>query len=338
MSKKSDETRAFEPVDDKSRGFRSERSREKLVIAIFLVIILILSILATLIVAKIVDRLNTTTTQPPQSNFTQKITEPNDCKIGDLLLINNSYSASFPSDLSNMVSIYDYQRDQSNLASTKIGGKMTYSLSADTIYLRSDALEAFNAMVLDYCKTIDITSASSDSASDLEIAWGGYGAGNTGEYLTDIRDYGKDFYDHCLGTSLTLKYNSDHTRITEEKLKKDFAWICENAHKYGFIIRYPNSCSEHTGLDGKTRVHLRYVGVAHATYMYENSICLDEYLDLLRSTYTYGYPLTVQAGDKSYEIYYAKVIADPTYIYIPRDAVYTVSGDNINGLIITVEK
>lgn len=340
MSDRNTETRAFGTDKGAHKGFKSERSREKLVIAIFVVIIAILTVFAGFIVNGIINKLGTgTTTAPNQSGYTYKITDPSDCKTGTLLLINSTYKGSFPSSFENMINVYDYQRSTDNYSLTHVGDKMAYSLSFKDIYLDSDTLDAFNAMIADYCKTIDTSSADQTSASDLEIAWGGYHAGNTSVYDEDLSSSGKDFYDHCLGTSLTLKYNSDHTRINEAKLKKDFAWIYENAHKYGFIIRYPEECSDHTGFDSNTRVHLRYVGVAHATYIYENGICLDEYLELLRTTYnSYDKPLTVTASGKTYEIYYASVIASPTSISVPKDHAYTVSGDNMNGLIITVEK
>ncbi len=341
MSDRNTETKAFGTEHGaRKKGFKSEKSREKLVIAIFVVIIAILTVFAGFIVNGIIDKLGAgTTTSPTENEYTYKITDPSDCKTGTLLLINSTYKGSFPSGFGNMINVYDYQRDSENYSLTHIKDKMAYSLSFKDIYLDSDTLDAFNAMIADFCETIDTSSADSTSASNLEIAWGGYHSGNTEVYENDMSSYGKDFYDHCLGTSLTLKYNSDHTSINESKLKKDFSWIYENAHKYGFIIRYPDDCSDHTGFDSSTRVHLRYVGVAHATYIYENGICLDEYLELLRTTYnSHDKALTVTSGAKTYEIYYASVIASPTSISVPKSYAYTVSGDNMNGLIITVEK
>ena len=192
-------------------------------------------------------------------------------------------------------------------------------------------------MIMDYCKTLDLTDASANSASNIEIAWGGYANSTLGEYADDI-NIGKGFYDHALGTTLTLKQNKPSTALTENLLKNTFTWIYENAHTYGFVNRYPNSCENHTNYNSKDRIHLRYVGVEHATYIYENGICLDEYLELLREDRGFNNPLTFTANGKEYSVYYVKYSGNPTQIPVLKDAKYSISGDNMNGFIVTVEK
>lgn len=54
-------------------------------------------------------------------------------------------------------------------------------------------------------------------------------------------------------------------------------WLSENAHKYGFILRYPKGKSDITGYKYEPW-HFRYVGVEHATEIYENDLTLEEYL------------------------------------------------------------
>lgn len=56
-----------------------------------------------------------------------------------------------------------------------------------------------------------------------------------------------------------------------------FAWLKENAHQYGFILRYPENKTEITGYDFEPW-HFRYVGRYHATKIYEQGLCLEEYL------------------------------------------------------------
>jgi len=58
-----------------------------------------------------------------------------------------------------------------------------------------------------------------------------------------------------------------------------FAWLSENAHKYGFIIRYPRDSTEITGVIFEPW-HLRYVGVDHAARIFESGITLEEYMDM----------------------------------------------------------
>lgn len=349
MSNKNSSTRAFDPVGN--GGGSPKGKKQKLLVAIFAVIILILALMAALIGAEILRRLpqeGTTTTKPPVSDGNSIYLNRADVKLGGLLLITEDSPYSIEdADLEKIENVKTYQSRSEHSALTEINGKYTYSLSSNKIYLSETALGAFNKMVLDYCKTLDTANASDTSASNLEIAWAGYDASivydSKDGYEADLANYGQIMADHILGNSLTLKrYDDGHqTFISEEILKKDFGWIYEHAHEYGFVIRYPNACSEHTHFDSKDRVRLRYVGVEHATYMYEQGICLDEYVERLKAEYTYQSPLTVSASGRTYLVYYVEYVGDPTTVPIPKNTDpenYTVSGDNIGGFIVTVKQ
>jgi D-alanyl-D-alanine carboxypeptidase len=52
--------------------------------------------------------------------------------------------------------------------------------------------------------------------------------------------------------------------------------MIKNAHKYGFILRYPKDKTNITGY-GFESWHFRYVGNEVAKYIYEHNITLDEY-------------------------------------------------------------
>lgn len=54
-------------------------------------------------------------------------------------------------------------------------------------------------------------------------------------------------------------------------------WLAENAHRFGFILRYPEGKQEITGIKHESW-HFRYVGRTAATEMYKLGITLDEYL------------------------------------------------------------
>ena len=53
-------------------------------------------------------------------------------------------------------------------------------------------------------------------------------------------------------------------------------WVAENAHHFGFIIRYPEGKEHITGYQYEPW-HLRYVGVEEATYIFENQLTFEEY-------------------------------------------------------------
>lgn len=71
----------------------------------------------------------------------------------------------------------------------------------------------------------------------------------------------------CLETGLTSHFES-----TEE-----FVFLTNNAHKFGFILRYPKNKKHITGYEYESW-HYRYVGVDIATFCYENNLTLEEYI------------------------------------------------------------
>ena len=70
----------------------------------------------------------------------------------------------------------------------------------------------------------------------------------------------------------------DDNFIVENYLD-EFKWLQNNAHKYGFIIRYPKKKEDVTGYIYEPW-HIRYVGKI-AKYIYDNNLCLEEYVSLL---------------------------------------------------------
>ncbi len=62
-----------------------------------------------------------------------------------------------------------------------------------------------------------------------------------------------------------------------------FDWLCENAWKFGFILRYPEDKTEITGMAFDPG-HFRYVGRFHSTTIHRLGLCLEEYLDLFEES------------------------------------------------------
>ena len=56
-----------------------------------------------------------------------------------------------------------------------------------------------------------------------------------------------------------------------------YQWLAEHSWKYGFILRYPAEKEEITGSDYEPW-HFRYVGKQAAKEMYEQDLCLEEYV------------------------------------------------------------
>jgi LAS superfamily LD-carboxypeptidase LdcB len=57
-----------------------------------------------------------------------------------------------------------------------------------------------------------------------------------------------------------------------------FEWLKDNAHKFGFILRYPEDKTNITGYSYESW-HYRFVGIGAASKIHENGLTLEEYLE-----------------------------------------------------------
>lgn len=81
--------------------------------------------------------------------------------------------------------------------------------------------------------------------------------------------------EHQLGIAVDI--NADTTISSSDDV---YSWLAENAHKYGFIKRYPSDKTDITGVINEPW-HYRYVGKEAALEIYSQGICLEEYIDTL---------------------------------------------------------
>ena len=77
--------------------------------------------------------------------------------------------------------------------------------------------------------------------------------------------------EHQLGIAVDI--NADKSKCSNEEV---YAWLAENAYKYGFVLRYPPGKQKITGTSYEPW-HYRYVGIEAAKEIYEHGICLEEY-------------------------------------------------------------
>ncbi|MCM3697382.1 M15 family metallopeptidase [Microbacterium oleivorans] len=75
-------------------------------------------------------------------------------------------------------------------------------------------------------------------------------------------------------TGLAIDVNSISQSWGETRAGR---WVAANAHRYGFIVRYPKGKEKVTGYRWEPW-HLRYVGTGTATHLKKTGLTLDEYL------------------------------------------------------------
>lgn len=80
--------------------------------------------------------------------------------------------------------------------------------------------------------------------------------------------------EHQTGYSLDI-FEKGYSQKTFQD-SESYAWLQNNAYKYGFIERYTKDKEEITGYSFESW-HYRYVGVEAATYIHDNHITFDEY-------------------------------------------------------------
>ena len=81
--------------------------------------------------------------------------------------------------------------------------------------------------------------------------------------------------EHQTGLAIDIA-SLEHPREKEFSVSLEYEWLKQNAHKYGFILRYPEGKQNLTGYETESW-HFRYVGVDIAKQIYEENITFDEY-------------------------------------------------------------
>lgn len=145
------------------------------------------------------------------------------------------------------------------------------------------------------------------------------------------------YSEHQTGYAFDLDLTVEGESGLKYKGEGIYSWLNENCGNYGLTVRYKEGKEDITGYAFEPW-HFRYVGQPHSTYMENKGITLEEYLDLLVQ-YSYDNALLVyDVYGGSYGVYYvpAEDYGD-TQIPVPDGNDYTVSGDNMNGFIVTVE-
>jgi len=140
-------------------------------------------------------------------------------------------------------------------------------------YLRKEAKEAFEKMHNDAKKLgLNITAFSTYRSIELQNSiWNNkVKSGRTVADVDRLNARG-GHSEHNTGLAIDVIKNNYTVENTAE-----YKWYKDNAHLYGFIIRYPNGKESITGYAYEPW-HLRYIGPELATEVYNSGLTYEEY-------------------------------------------------------------
>lgn len=200
-----------------------------------------------------------------------------------------------------------------------------------------------------------------DAANVLQLVLGKISAGReivpvsgyrssaeqTDIYNTSLKESGENY----TRKFVALPYHSEHQTglaidlgLKQEKIdficpNFPYEGICDEFRKaaphYGFIERYPKDKETITGIAHEPW-HFRYVGYPHSAIMQEHGFTLEEYIDFIKLFPCEGGHFRTHKNGKAVEVFYVLSKGNDAIIVIPEKTVYQISGNNVDGFIVTL--
>jgi len=145
------------------------------------------------------------------------------------------------------------------------------------------------------------------------------------------------YSEHHTGYAMDMSIYTDQGNYIRYKGQDEYGWINQNCHKYGFIRRYSSDKEAITGVVNE-EWHYRYVGIPHAYIIATKNFCFEEYIEYLKQ-YRYDTKHLIMTCEQGkYEIYFVPSEQRETEVWVPGEESYSISGNNVDGYIVTIEK
>lgn len=241
---------------------------------------------------------------------------------GDLILVNSLYEYGFEENASTiqLTSLDEYKNGV--IRTGKQG-----------LQLAERILEPLNSMISDCNEALGVdntgvTSAYRSREYQVDVYNQYVEAGGVEYADAYVSDPG--YSEHHTGLSLDMGIYYADGGEGQFSGSENAQWIDEHCQEYGFVRRYKEDKIDITGIQNESW-HFRYVGIPHAVYMNENNFCLEEYIEFLRNSTSKDAPISISCNAGTYEVY----AEQEKYIEEPA-CDYSISGDNIDGFIVTV--
>ncbi len=244
---------------------------------------------------------------------------------GDLILVNANYR-------------YHVEENQELVQLVRVADvkKGNYTVSGPEVQLAGRVMEPLERMIA-ACEAetgsyLSGISSAYRSVEDQQALYEEYADLYDLEYA---RAYvaNPGYSEHHTGLAMDLSIFYEDGSEGTFSSSAEAEWYADNSYRFGFVLRYQASKTEITGISNE-EWHFRYVGIPHAYYMYEHDLCLEEYVDWLRSNTSELEPITQACGDETYEIFFTA----NTSVSLPAKSEYLVSGNNVDGYVIAYKR
>lgn len=255
-----------------------------------------------------------------------------DLHRGDLLLVNRTvpYDASLCEKEITDVRSARVTEIQEGSYQLPIGKKLLQTLEALQTDLQSEMQDEVCLLVNDSYRSAKAQQDIIDEYLSL------YGQAYVDQYVAPV---GSSEHHTSLAVDLSF-YDLSNGAIlatTSSEAAAHYAWVLENCRKYGLILRYTPEKESVTGYSAESW-HFRYVGVPHAYYITSNALALEEYLEALKTTSFQDRLFIETDRGERYSVYYVPARGSETKVPLPGEKSYTVSGNNVDGFIVTVDE
>ncbi len=248
-----------------------------------------------------------TTNALENKSFSQTTVSEDATNTGDLVLINNNHPLNDNAVPTDIVAL-------SSLDTTNFTFEPTVEMSEQLLQPFSEMMKAAQ---LDGVHHFIVNSSYRNNTAQQQL------------YDTMGADLAlpPGYSEHNAGLSIDIGSTSGQMAGSQEA-----RWLAKNAAVYGFILRYPPNKTHITNIDHEPW-HYRYVGLPHSYIIDKNNWTLEEYLAYLQKEKS----IQITFKGKRYEVHYYH-LSDSLSIPLPTNYPYQLSGDNMGGIIITIEE
>ncbi len=156
------------------------------------------------------------------------------------------------------------------------------SATGERRMLRQEAATAVEALMKDAkAAGIDLRGTSAFRSYDYQVQLFNAYVARDGKEQALKYSAPPGHSEHQTGLAIDISSASVGYQLTQGlEQTKEGKWLADNAHTYGFIVRYQRAYEAETGYMYEPW-HLRYIGVEHATNVHEMNVPFEQYLEQL---------------------------------------------------------